>query len=75
MRHGSLSHTWKPVTIEEMKGFIGTILNMWIVKLSNLKDYWAKNDITNLPFFTPFSPTTDFFKSLGLYMQAISSAL
>ena len=41
----SLYMNWKPVSVVEMKGFIAVILNMGIVQLANLKDYWS----TELP--------------------------
>ena len=47
----SLYRTWRPVTVDEMKGFLAVILNMGIVQLTNLKDYWSTDDTTNFPFF------------------------
>ena len=55
-------HTWKPVTVDEMKGFIGTVLNMGILQLPNLKDYCAKDNTTNLPFFCLIFPRNRFFQ-------------
>ena len=40
----SLYRNWRPVTVEEMKGFIALILNMGIVQLTNIKDYWSTDD-------------------------------
>ena len=37
----ALYRNWRPVTREEMKGFLAIILNMGIIQLSNLKDYWS----------------------------------
>ena len=34
----------------EMKGFVAVIINMGIIQLSDLKDYWSTCDCTNLPF-------------------------
>jgi hypothetical protein len=47
----ALYRNWKPVTRVEMKAFIAMILNMGIIQLSDLKDYWAIDDTINLPFF------------------------
>ena len=47
----ALYRSWKSVTGDEMKAFIAVILNMGIIQLSDLKDYWSTNDTTNLPFF------------------------
>ena len=62
----SLYKTWKPVTVRETKGFIATILNMGIVKLPDLKDYWSTDVTTNLPFF--LSVFSDFFQYMVCYM-------
>ena len=42
---------WKPVTIEEMKVFVALILNMGIIQLTRIKDYWSKHETVNVPFF------------------------
>ncbi len=47
---GCLYKNWQPVTVEEMQGFVGVILKMGIIQLSNLKDYWSTDDATELPF-------------------------
>ena len=50
-KFGSLYKSWRPVTIDEMKGFVAVILNMGIIQLQNLKDYWSTSISTDLPFF------------------------
>ena len=45
-----LYRNWRPVTKEEIKGFIAVILNMGIIQLGDLKDYWSTEDTNNLPF-------------------------
>ena len=62
----SLYRNWKPVTVEEMKGFIGIILNMGIVQLTNLKDYWSTDDTTNFPFFRSVFSQDRFFQIFGM---------
>ena len=47
----SLYRNWRPVTTKQMKSFIAVVLNMGIVQLTNLKDYWSTDDTTNFPFF------------------------
>ena len=51
MRRRSLYRKWQDVTVDEMKGFVATILNMGILQLSNLKDYWSTDDTCDVPFF------------------------
>ena len=60
-----LYRNWRPVTREEMKGFIAVILNMGIVQLSDLKDYWSTDDTTNLPFFHSIFSRDRFFQIFG----------
>ena len=43
----SLYRNWRPVTVEEMKGFIAVILNMGTIQLTDLKDYWSTDDTTD----------------------------
>ena len=43
--------SWKPATFIEMKAFIGVILNMGLIQLSQLKDYWMTHETINLQFF------------------------
>ena len=62
----SLYRNWKPVTVEEMKGFIAVILNMGIVQLTNLKDYWSTDDTTNFPFFRSVFSRDRFFQIFGM---------
>ena len=47
--HYDVYRTLRPVTLQEMKGFIALILGMGIVQLSDLKDYWSSDDTSNLP--------------------------
>ena len=61
----SLYRNWKPVSVEEMKGFIAVILNMGIIQLSNPKDYWATDYTTNLPFFRSVFSRDWFFQIFG----------
>ena len=39
------------MTVEEMKAFVGVILNMGVVQLPDIKDYWTQDETINLPFF------------------------
>ena len=48
-----------------MKGFIATILNIGIVKIPDLKDYWSTDVTTNLSFF---HSVLDFIKYMVCYM-------
>lgn len=65
MNPGSLYCTWKPVTVTEMKAFIAIILNMGIIQMSDLKDYWSTGVTTNLPFFRAIFSRNRFFQIYG----------
>jgi len=43
--HRSLLANWKPVTLTEMKAFIGVILNMGIIQLANIKGHWSTSTV------------------------------
>ena len=42
------------------------ILNMGIIQLQNLKDYWSTSNITNLPFFRQAFPRDRFLQIFGV---------
>ena len=62
---GSVYMNWKPVTVDEMKGFVAVILNMGIIQLNNLKDYWSTDDTTDLPFFRSVFSRKRFLQIFG----------
>ena len=47
------SHTreWIPVTLIEMRAFLGIIVAMGLVQQRHLTDYWSQDDIINTSFF------------------------
>ena len=47
-------------------GFLAVILNMGIIQLANLKDYWSTNHTTNLPFFRSVFSRDRFFQIFGV---------
>ena len=58
--------TWKPVTIDEMKAFVGVILNMGIVQLQNIHEYWSTSFTCSIPFFWSVLPRDRFFQIFGM---------
>lgn len=61
----ALYRNWKPVTREEIKGFVACILNMGIIQLGDLKEYWSTDDVSNLPFFSSVFSRDRFFQIFG----------
>ncbi|KAK1339889.1 hypothetical protein QTO34_018449 [Cnephaeus nilssonii] len=45
-------NNWKDVRIEEMKAFLGVILNMGVLNLPNLQSYWFMDFESHIPFFS-----------------------
>ena len=43
--------TWKPVTPDEMKVFLGTIFLQSVIQKSDLQMYWSKDQMVETPFF------------------------
>ena len=69
-----LYRNWRPVTRAEMKGFLAIILNMGIIQLGDLKDYWSTDNTTNLPFLQSVFSHDRFFQIFGaLHVGEIDS--
>ena len=60
----SLYCNWRPVTIEEMKAFVGIILNMGITQLQKVNDYWSTSFTCNIPFFRQTFSRDRFFQGI-----------
>ena len=60
----SLYSRWRDITLPEIKAFIGLIINMGMVQLTDIKDYWSTHFTLNLPFFRTVFPRDRF---LGIY--------
>lgn len=60
----SLFSRWRDITLPEIKAFIGIIINMGMVQLTDIKDYWSTHLTLNLPFFRTVFPRDRF---LGIY--------
>ena len=50
--------------MEEMKSFVGVIINRGILKLTDIKEYWSTHTTTNLPFFRRVFSRDRFFTNL-----------
>ena len=58
-----------------MKGFIVVILNMGIIQMTDIKDYWSTDDTTNLPFFRSVFTRDRFLQIFGaLHVGEIDSS-
>ncbi|XP_017778000.1 PREDICTED: piggyBac transposable element-derived protein 4-like [Nicrophorus vespilloides] len=42
---------WTDVTTKEMSAFLGVVLNMGTITLSNLKEYWSTENNSRIPYF------------------------
>ena len=52
LRPRSIFHKWQPVTVAEMEGFLAIILNMGLINLPNIQDYWSTAWTSQVPFFS-----------------------
>ena len=50
-RRRSIFRNWRIITMAELKAFLGILIMMGIVQISNIKDYWSSHVALNLPFF------------------------
>ena len=50
-RRRSVFLNWTAITLTEMKAFVGVIIQMGLVQLSDIKDYWSTHITLNVPFF------------------------
>ena len=51
---------WKPVSIAEMEGFFGVIINMGLIQLPTLESYWSSTWTGKIPFFSRAFPRNRF---------------
>ena len=49
-RRRSIFRNWKDIAMVEMKAFIGVIIQMGLVHLSDIKDYWSTHVTLNFEF-------------------------
>lgn len=63
--HSALAK-WEPVTPSEMEGFFGIVLNMGLIDMPELQDYWSTHWITHVPFFSHVMPRRRFLNILWL---------
>ena len=47
----SVFRNWRDITLVEIKAFVGVIIQMGFVQLTQIKDYWSTHVTLNLPFF------------------------
>ena len=47
-------------------GFLAVILNMGMIQLADLKEYWSTDNTTNLPFFRSVFSRDRFFQIFGM---------
>jgi hypothetical protein len=46
----SIWSRWPDVSVTEMKAFLGLIINMGLMPLPDIKDYWSSECITQIKF-------------------------
>ncbi|XP_065654894.1 piggyBac transposable element-derived protein 4-like [Hydra vulgaris] len=51
---------WKSINSEDMRQFLGVLLNIGWVKMSSLEHYWSKNSLYRVPLFSRIMPRNKF---------------
>ncbi|XP_014480528.1 PREDICTED: uncharacterized protein LOC106747479 [Dinoponera quadriceps] len=57
---------WCGVEFEEMKAFLGVILNMGTVYVSHIQNYWSKEFETRISFFSKILSQKSFLQIFGM---------
>ena len=47
----SIWRTWKDITVKEIKGFLGVVMNMGMNPKCNIKEYYSSQSTNKMPFF------------------------
>jgi hypothetical protein len=58
----SIWSRWSDVPVPEMKAFLGLIINMGLILLPDIKDYWSTEWITQIQFFGDVMSRVHFFQ-------------
>lgn len=58
----SIWHTWRDVTVTEMKALIGVILNKALNPKPEIVDYFSQDWLSKMPFFIDVFPRTRFLQ-------------
>jgi len=61
---------WTPITITELQGFLAIVINMGIISVPAIEDYWKTSWIAEVPFFSRVMPRDRFM--LILWMLHVS---
>ncbi|XP_043487956.1 piggyBac transposable element-derived protein 4 [Polistes fuscatus] len=48
----SIWQNWRDVTNEEFWAFLAVVINMKTIQLANLQEYWSKNIVSYIPFYS-----------------------
>ncbi|XP_065672174.1 piggyBac transposable element-derived protein 4-like [Hydra vulgaris] len=51
---------WKPINSEDMRQFLGVLLQTRCVKMPSLEHYWSKNSLYRVPLFSRIMPRNKF---------------
>jgi hypothetical protein len=58
----SIWSRWSDVSVPEIKAFFGLIINMGLMPLPDIKDYWSSKRITQIRFFGDVMSTVHFLQ-------------
>ena len=61
---------WVDVTAVEMRAFLGLIIGMGLIVITNMLEYWSLHDLYKLPFFSSVMVKDRFFSILSFFHVA-----
>ena len=56
LRPRSRFHKWYPVTETEMEGFVSIIVNMGLMQMPEIENYWSTSWLNDVPFLAKYFP-------------------
>jgi hypothetical protein len=62
----SVWHDWTDMVEEEMWAFIGVKISMGLAEVPDVEDYWSKDFVYQLPFFSMIFTSKRFFEIFWL---------
>ena len=64
-------NNWEDTSPDEMKVFVAHLIVMGILKKKSLEQYWSRDSILNMPFFSHYMSRNHFQTSCGIFTSVI----
>ena len=60
--HYKVVHSWKEISLEDLKAFMGLLICMSIHRLPSLRDNWSSDWMSGVPAFASVMPRNRFLE-------------